>query len=173
MHGSFPPKNHNKGMIVYADYAPYPKIKESIEPETVKILKKDYAGQNGEFTAIAQYVFQHGRIKDNPEFANSILKIAIVEMKHLDLLGDAIVALGGNPCFNDNKYFWDASTVNYAPTFKEMIKANIYAESVAIVNYEKHINMIENPSVKALLDRIIEDEKLHLRFFEETLKSLE
>jgi len=164
------PKGHN--MTVYIDSAPYPEVNGGPDPETVAMLKDDYAGAKGELTAITQYVYQSGRSTDNDAFANSLLQIAIVEMTHLDMLGDAIVTLGGNPRFDDGHYYWNASNTNYASDIKEMLKANISAEKHAIESYTKHAELTKNPSVKALLERIAKDEKLHLRFFTETLESL-
>ena len=68
-----------------------------------------------------------------------------------------------------HKLYWDASNVNYSSDKKDMLKANIASENAAIAGYEKHAAMTGNPSVKALLERIIRDEKLHLPFFTETL----
>ena len=158
-----------KKIVVPVDSAPYPEVAGDIDLATVALLKEDYAGGKGELTVVTQYVFQSGRTTDNDSYANGILQIAITEMMHLDMLGDAIVALGGNPSFDNGKYYWCASNVNYAMSYKDMLKANIVAESDAIANYEKHIAMTKNESVKALLRRIVEDEKLHLKFFEELL----
>ena len=161
----------HSGMPVCVDSSPYPEVQGGRDPRTVALLKDDYAGPKGELTAITQYVFQNGR-SENDAFANSVLQIAIVEMMHLDMLGDAIVALGGNPSFDDGQTYWCACNVNYASDLEEMLKANIAAERNAIASYEKHAALTCNESVKALLERIAKDEKLHLRFYTETLQSL-
>lgn len=160
------------GIPVYVDSSPYPEVTGEPDPETVALLKEDYAGAGGELTAIAQYVFQTGRCTQDDHFANSILQIAMVEMIHLDMLGDVIVTLGGNPSFDDGKYYWSAHNVNYAADLAGMLRANIKAEQGAIAAYEKHAAETKNASVKALLQRFIVDEKLHLRFFEESLAVL-
>lgn len=160
-------------MTVYIDSSPYPEVEGAPNPATVALLKEDYAGVHGELTAITQYVFQNGRSTKNETFANSILQIAIIEMIHLDMLGDAIATLGGNPSFDNGQYYWNASNINYAADFREMLKADIAAERTAIANYTKHIALTNNPSVKALLMRIIKDEQLHLQFFTETLASVQ
>ena len=160
------------GMTVYIDAAPYPEVKGAHDPAAVAILKEDYAGAHGELTGILQYIFQQGRIEDNEALSNALLQIAIVEMTHLDMLGDAIVALGGNPSFDDGKYYWDASKVNYATGLKDMLAANIASEETAIADYERHAALMKNESVKALLERIIKDERLHLRFFRELAAAL-
>jgi len=161
------------GMTVYIDSAPYPEVEGGSDPATVALLKEDYAGENGELGGVLQYVFQHIQSEDNDSFANAILQIAIVEMTHLDMLGDAIKTLGGSAAFDNGRYYWDSSNVNYATGFKEMLAANIEAEKTAIANYRSHAAQTGNVSVKALLERIIMDEELHLRFFEETLGAVD
>jgi len=168
------PTAHPTGptMAVYVDAAPYPEVSGAPNPETVAMLKEDYAGRDSELTAITQYVFQSGRTTDNDSYANAVLQIGIVEMMHLDMLADAIVALGGSPTFDNGKEYWAANNVNYASDLKGMIEANIQGEGAAIKSYENHAAKTTNPSVKALLARIIIDEKLHLKFFQELLATL-
>jgi len=160
------------GMTVYIDSAPYPKVEDGDDPATVALLKEDYAGAEGELSGVLQYVYQHMMSEGDESFANAMLQIAIVEMTHLDMLGDAIKALGGSPTFDNGKFYWDTSNVDYAAGLQEMLQANINAEKTAIANYGKHAAQTANVFVKALLERIIKDEELHLRFFEETLAGL-
>jgi bacterioferritin len=136
------------------------------------MLKEDYAGAVSEMTAVSQYVYQNILSTDNESFANAILQIGIVEMSHLDMLGDAILALGGNPTFGNGSIFWQGKLVNYARTLPVMLRADIEAETQAIANYTRHSAKTTNASVRALLLRIIKDEQLHLRFFRETLAGL-
>ncbi len=158
--------------MVYLDSEPYPTVAKASDPNTVRMLKEDYAGAVSEMTAVSQYIYQNILSTDNESFANAILQIGIVEMSHLGMLGDAILALGGNPTFGNGSIFWNGKLVNYARTLPEMLRADIEAETQAIANYRRHAAATTNPSVRALLTRIIKDEQLHLRFFRETLRGL-
>ena len=160
------------GLTVPLDSAPYPEAEGGPDPATVALLKEDYAGAQGELTAILQYVFQSAASGDEA-FSNAALQVAITEMMHLDMLGDAIETLGGSPRFDDGRYFWDASRVDYATDMRAMLAADIEAERSAIENYQRHMGLTENESVRALLARIIRDEQLHLQFFTDTLEALE
>jgi bacterioferritin len=162
-----------QGLTVYLGSEPYPTVEKGSDPETVRMLKEDYAGAVSELTAVTQYLYQNVLSADNESFANAILQIAIAEMSHMDMLGDAILALGGNPAFGNGTTYWHGKHVNYARTLPEMLSADIAAETQAIANYERHAERARNASVRALLERIVKDEKLHLRFFRETLAGLQ
>jgi bacterioferritin len=164
--------NNGPERTVYLNSEPYPTVGKGSDPNTVKMLKEDYAGAVSEMTAIAQYIFQNILSTSDESFANAILQIAIVEMSHLDMLGDAILALGGNPTFGNGTTYWQASLVNYARTLREMLMADIQSETQAINNYESQAAATTNMDVRALLERIAEDERLHLRFFTESLDQL-
>jgi bacterioferritin len=61
-----------------------------------------------------------------------------------------------------NRY-WYAGFVNYTQNPREIIMVNIKDEETAIENYKRHIEMIDNKQVKALLARIILDEENHIK----------
>jgi bacterioferritin len=164
--------NNGQGLTVFLDSGPYPTVEKGSDPNTVRMLKEDYAGAVSEMTAVSQYIYQNILSADNESFANAILQIGIVEMSHMDMLGDAILALGGNPTFGNGTVYWQGKLVNYAKTLPEMLRGDIEAETQAIANYERHAANTTNASVRALLRRIIKDEQLHLRFFRNTLASL-
>lgn len=149
---------------------PYPKITGATDnPKIVAILKDLNSGRFGEITAVLQYTYQDIVCGSNSaEIAKIFEEIAIVEMLHSELLGDAIKDFGGNPVYQDGKGQWFSSGyVNYSTKLIEMLDANITAEKKAILDYTNAITMVDNQSLKALLQCIIEDEKLHLQAFKE------
>ena len=154
---------------IFMDSEPYPEVAGGNDPATVALLKEDYAGAVSELTAILLYVFQNITAINDKAYSNAVLQISKVEMKHLDLLGDAIQTLGGSPDFHDGRQFWQAGYVNYATSVEEMLRTDIISETQAIGNYRKHAAQTRNASVRNLLLRIIEDETLHLRYFTEKL----
>lgn len=156
---------------------PYPKVE--VEEENIvyaNILLKDYAGMSSELSAIHQYIFQKfEKFNENEEFANILSSIAVVEMKHLELLGETIKLLGIDPKFkyaDKTNYlnYWNSSFVNYSTDIIEMLKVNIEAEKEAIHNYKCHIRMIDDKYIKQLLYRIIEDEEKHIECFTTLLR---
>lgn len=162
----------------YADQQPYPQIGAmEANEEYVKLLMDDYAGKDSELTAITQYTFQHF-IKGggNMEVAQMVMAIAQAEMKHYALLGEAIEKLGGDPkCkggHGSNGDYWTGRNPDYSMSPTEILEANIQAEKTAIENYTKHAEIIDYPSIKNLLKRIIRDEEIHLMLYTNLLKRI-
>jgi len=164
--------------LPYSLNKPYPPVKVQ-NPNLLyaEVLKDDYAGIDSELTAITQYLYQHlENAKSYPVYAKLFKGIALVEMHHLELIGDLIVAFGGNPTYrgsyNINFAYWSGTYVNYSQNLREQLIADIHAEKTAIENYQRHLTIINDPYARAVLYRIIEDEELHLKLFRDALKSL-
>ena len=162
----------------YSVNLPYPEIKvENKNPAYAQILQDDYAGTVSELTAITQYVY-HNLVtgETRKEIADALLGIAIVEMNHLHLLGEAIIKLGGNPVYkaskNNTGEFWNGTYVQYSTNIKNLLIDDINSEKAAISNYRKHIELIKDKNIQKLLKRIIADEELHVIIFTQYLEQL-
>lgn len=154
----------------------YPVVRvEKENIEYAKILSLDYASDISEDSAIHLYTYQALILeKTHPEISKTLKHIAITEMKHLELLGKAIHLLGLPPKYvsytSDNiKQYWTSSFINYTTSLKNMLKQDIKSESMAIENYRKHKETINDAYIKQLLTRIIEDEQVHLSIFQRLL----
>lgn len=160
----------------YAKYTvnlPYPEPKvEKPNVQYANILLKDYAGGVSEFTAVSLYSYQHfvsdGTYED---YAELVAGISVAEMKHLELLGETIKLLGVKPIYYDNANppgrLWTSGYVNFTVSIKEMLTEDINSEMMAIENYKYHISVIDDKYIKKLLQRIIDDEELHVKLFRE------
>ncbi len=151
---------------------PYPEVESGPDNRrTVLLLMEDYAGMVSELSAITQYVYQHIVLEDAAEEVSEVMRhISIIEMKHLELLGEAILKLGGNPMYASRGRFWNARNVSYVTRVREVLNENINGENSAIRQYRRHIEQTANQSVKRLLERIILDEELHIRIFNALLE---
>lgn len=165
---------HKKGD--YSDPSPYPEVKV-MRPNLCYacLLMDDYAGVISEFTAISQYLYHSFFFKDiDDELGKLLENVAIVEMLHMGILASVIIKLGGNPqirgSYSTCNNFWNGSFVYYGEELCEQLKANIDSEYKAIREYRKHISMIQDPYIKAILQRIILDEKVHIRLFNKALQ---
>lgn len=138
------------------------------------LLKEDYCGITSETTAVMLYTYQHISSEQLwKEYADMIHHISIVEMYHLELLGETIILLGEKADYNIRNYEHDTSipwTSSYVPTttdLKRMLEIDIESELAAIQQYENHLVQINDHYIQNLLLRIIEDEKIHVKIFEE------
>lgn len=134
------------------------------------LLLEDYAGTGGELTAINQYFYHHLAFEDDyEELAELEECISIIEMYHLELLGETIKLLGVTPKLrtitNNAVFYWKANYVYYGNEICDMLAADIAAEKSAIVRYRQHHKLIDDPHIKELLERIIKDEEHHLKLF--------
>ena len=147
---------------------PYPKlmnIRQNLN--YANLLYDSFAGEYGELSAVAQYIYEHMELKKYESFSKILLSIAIEEMHHLDLIGDLIRRLGKRPYFiNKDKCMWSAENVKYHfNNIYDMLCYNIESEKKAIESYREIIKYTQNKSIKDLLDRIILDEQTHLEIF--------
>ena len=78
---------------------PYPSTDElTTDVRSGQIISFAYATLGGALTAILQYSYHEIFMqKFNPDDANTLMQIAVAEMKHLHILGDAMAKLGVNP----------------------------------------------------------------------------
>ena len=97
---------------------PYPKIKENKRNlRLVSVINRAYAGGHGELKAILQYAYHYLYFKGmgDEQTARIIMGICVCEMKHLNILGDAIISLGGDPVYATSSHFG----YNYFSTSKK------------------------------------------------------
>lgn len=152
---------------------PYPEVQvEKKDIEIAKELLNSYAGRVSEDTAVHDYVFQM-MMQDQDEIKKILRGIAIVEMKHVEILGRLIYALGLTPLFasvSDNHTKWfSGEYVNYEKNWEQTLLDNIFHEEMAIKNYEKIIMKTTDENVKHILKRIVLDERVHIEIFTKLL----
>lgn len=161
------------GNLGYTMDLPYPEVESGPDNRrTVLLLMQDYAGVISEMSAVTQYVYGHIVLNKKAEdISKTLERISIAEMRHLELLGEAIVTLGGDPVYASRGRFWSAKYISYVSRPREVLTENIKGEQDAIRQYKRHIEMIRNQSVVRLLERIILDEELHIRVLNELLET--
>ncbi len=143
---------------------PYPEpIIPYSNPVEAKKLMNDYGGRDSETTAIFGYAYQSYILsREYPLFSQKLLEIAEVEMRHHKILGTAISAYGSFPVIGGRTAFWNGSYVNYATNLIKLLESDIQGELCAIENYKKTALSLQNQTLKAVIERIILDEELHV-----------
>ena len=171
---------HSKGdhMGLKADL-PYPTLDGITEDyRALRIVSPAYAGREGELTATLQYVYQSILLGANglQKESRLLLDIAVTEMHHVEILGTLITKLGAPPVFTSCPPYpvgyYCASYVNYVKNPLGMIGADIIGEKAAIAEYERILRGLCNSQVSAVIERIIEDEKVHVTALEKMFQEL-
>lgn len=102
-----------------------------------------------------------------------MMKISLVEMWHYSLLQEAIVKLGGKI----NSKFTNRQATNLGSTPIEALKIAIDSETQTIANYKAILKKLENYGNKnaeilyQLIFKLLKDEELHLKMFEDQLST--
>ena len=152
---------------------PYPKIKVKQKDKTIaQMLLNSYAGEISEDTAIHDYIFQMMML-DLPEYKSILKGIAIVEMHHLEIVGNLIYQLGLTPIFGKTQNgiikWFNTSYVNYSNDLTSVLQNDILEEQKTIEQYKVIIDCTKDDNVKEILKRIILDEELHIEIFSKLL----
>lgn len=156
----------NSGLNPIVDIA-YPEIKvmEKDLPFAYKLLDA-YAGNVSEFSAVGQYSFQSIYLSEYKDLSKILKNISIVEMKHIEILGELIKELGLIPYYviykNQKAIPWNSDYINFTTNYRDMLVSNINKENESINNYNKLISETNDQNIKNILNRIILDEKRHI-----------
>jgi bacterioferritin len=163
-----------------------PEIKvEKKNMDYARLLYSAYAdGEASELVAITQYLY-HSQTIPIEEISDSIKCISLVEMQHLDTIGDLIKELGSKPFFfNSNEYFWSSGILAYVDKIHDKgehdtsdryiiclkLDMDIQGEVSAINQYELLYKNINDIYVRRILEKIISDEKTHIKIFQGLLE---
>lgn len=158
---------------------PYPPIQVSCQNEAyAKLLSIDYCGAVSEMSAITQYINNENRISlEKCELAKTILGIAIAEMIHLQKLGQLIGLLGGNIDFvarhrDGSEKIWTPEYLTLPSDVKKILSVSIDGERAAINQYKRHMRMIKDNHINAMLARIVKDEEYHILMLQGLIKEM-
>lgn len=158
---------------------PYPPVQVSEENHVyANLLSNDYCGAVSEMSAITQYINNENRLScEKCPIAKTILGIAMAEMIHLQKLGELMFLLGGDIDFtakqhNGRQKMWTPEYLAIPENIRNMLLADIEAETAAINQYKMHIKMINDDCVNAVLKRIIMDEEYHIMLLQALIKEI-
>lgn len=166
--------NSNENLSAYHSNMPYPEIKVSGKNEEyANLLRNDYVGFVSEMTSTSQYMYHHIVVEDiDPQISNMLRNIGLVEARHLDILGKLIFLLGEKPTYFAGNDFWNGEYIFYGNNILEQLEADLQGEHDVIENYRKNIALIDDPYIKAILERIILDEEVHVKLFEKAIEKV-
>lgn len=153
---------------------PYPDTKITTQSMyEIRLLMPVYGGRESETTAIMTYAYQSYVLKEKyPEIADCLLHIGITEMEHHEMLGLAITMLGGTPYIGGNHSYWQGSYANYSKDLKIILQNDIADEKKAVRDYKEVISTTKMPEIVTMVERIIEDELVHIKTLTSILNAL-
>lgn len=171
-------KRNDSPHIAVQASASYPPV--SVEARNIsyaQMLSSALASAKSEMSASYQYAYQAWILQEqHPFISETLMRIAKVEMFHLNILGQLTVKLGGNPkcqfIQNRRAVVWNGSMVQYTQNPREMLKADIEGEQYAADTYMRLAKSIQDGDVSALLARLSLDELQHKSVFEGFLAQL-
>ena len=154
---------------------PFPSTKDiSADALSLRIISPSYASPQGELNTILQYIYHSFFFRKcgYEDVAEKLVSIAVAEMKHLEILGETILALGASPVYcrypNAGFDYYSTKYVAYSRSLRYMLEDDIIGEKHAIAEYSCMLKKLKNQSVADIITRIRADEVLHL----ETLQNI-
>lgn len=114
-----------------------------------------------------QYMWQHVMAKgmESPSVKALLRQIALVEMKHAEMIADRLNQLGGEPTTKPQ-------TITIGGSLREMIELDLEAEAEAVRLYKaiiKYAREIEDPTTASLFEPILAAEEEHHALFSDLL----
>lgn len=168
----------NTKNLIIADKAPYPKINvKGKDTRLAERLTVSFGGNEGEFGTIASYIYKSLIFAEKyPDYSEIYMKLAITEMHHLQMIGELIKKLGGQPLYGtrrENGIQWfSGANVNYANDPLSAFMHDMAAEQQAYNTYIMTARQSGDRDIFSLLSRIALDEMHHRELFSTLINSL-
>ena len=152
----------------------YPEVKPAKKDTAfASLLLVPYAGSGGEISSILSYLYGSTVLdgSKNQTVSDVLRCISGVEMHHMNILAELIFRLGGDPKYAvaQGRRPFTAANMYYSENPAQILKSAVAGEESAIYVYEQLRKATDDENIIAVLERIIEDEKLHLGIFRELL----
>lgn len=160
----------------FAAAMPYPPVKvEKRDPFYACEMLSNIGSCNSEMSTLNSYLYNSTiLLKSHSEISEVFRKIAIVEMHHLSIFSQLALELGADPrlwtCSGRKPVYWSPACCQYPDNLKTMLYNAYTGEQDAIRKYENQIEQIQDDYICEILQRIIEDEKLHVEIYRGFLK---
>ena len=155
---------------------PYPSVENvKCDNRTVRMLCDAYTGAVSELGAISEYSYQTIILENEFPVAADILEcISVTEMKHFHCLGRLILGSGIDPAIRFSGRGGRQKTGLRPITvdegwFRNAILTDIAAENDAVRMYEEIAHEASSGELKAIINRIILDERHHAELLTDLL----
>ena len=120
-----------------------------------------------EMSAVARYLYGTFTQGEQPEVADCLHHIAIVEMRHLDIFSRLAFQLGEDPRLwapaRTGRRYWTPEYLRYTHRLDRYLAHALEEERITVVKYRQQASWIQDGNIVANLLRIIEDEEVHIQ----------
>ena len=142
----------------------YPKLKKlNANSYYLGLIQNLYSASEGELPSFLQTFFQATITQSTPKLHALLKKISEQDKKHMEILADAIIKLGGTPkFFNAQSKWFTTREIDYVQGIKQIISYDIEMKEKMVLDYKSTIQKVSSPELKAFLQRILDDEINHL-----------
>lgn len=139
------------------------------------ILQNLYAGPEGEVVVFLQLRYHVAILKNfNSKISNILNEIAISDLRHQELLAQAIEKTYGNPFYATTQGKWiSGRQIDYIKDTKQILHVNLEAKEKSIIDYKIAISKIDNVQIKQLLTAILSDEENHRLVLKRLISKIE
>lgn len=157
---------------------PYPAIPvEGPNPQYARMILSNIGGADSEMSAVAMYFYGRLTMGAYPEIAEAFGKIAVAEMRHLELFGAIALRLGADPRLWEysgrrRRRYWSPRDIRYPVKAHRALTDALVSEHMAVAKYTKQAKLIRDTGVAECLQRVIQDEKEHIRILTELLHTV-
>lgn len=157
---------------------PYPTVHiTKPNDEYGQMILDNIGGMVSKMSAVSLYMYNYTIAGEAfKELKEIFLQISIVEMKHLDIFSSLALQLGMDPRLwsgsKDHNEYWSPSYNNYPNQLKALLVNVITSEQKAIDKYSFQASIIKDPVIVDILQRIIQDDKMHVEILEGYYKKL-
>ena len=144
-----------------------------------KALQSGCSGMASECTAMMQlrYHSLHAQQAGEDEIAKMLVEIARVDSDHMQLLGQTILALGVDPAYcvsiQGAVAYWNGSFADRGKDLSIALQRDIALKNEMIEKYEGFIQSGRDARVRLLLQRLQQEEYLHLDALGDALRGLQ
>ena len=154
-----------------ASSAPYPPVKISERNSSYgRMMLDNMGGQNSEMSAVSLYLYNNILINEDPRLSQIFKEVSIVEMHHLHIFGQIARLMGEPPRLwthrGNQMAYWSPGYNTYAFDLKPILLDSRNREQAAVQKYQKQCSLIKDSCIVACLERIIEDEVIHIKLFQ-------
>ncbi|MEG1499470.1 MAG: ferritin family protein [Clostridia bacterium] len=149
------------------DRMSYPMLlKQNTNSYYAGLLQNLFCGDDSEVCSFLSFRYYIYCLSPFYESVVTVLqKIAQQELKHQEILANAIIMLGKNPVYYDAQCKWFSTrSIDYIKNLKDVLSFSREKKEKAIIDYKLAMSKISNFEIKNLLERILIDEEKHLEW---------